>query len=72
MKNVSVIVPAYNSSIYIEKCLDSLVNQSLENIEIILIEDCSTDNTKEIIKEYEKKYDNIKVIYNKVNKQQSN
>ena len=50
---ISVIVAVYNTQDYIDKCLDSLVNQSYENIEIIVIEDCSTDNSKEVLKKYE-------------------
>lgn len=68
MIKVSVIVPAYNVSKYVAKCLDSLVNQTLKDIEIIVINDCSKDNTKEILTKYQKKYNNIKVIHNKTNK----
>ena len=49
---VSVIVPCYNVEKYIRKCIDSLLNQTLKDIEIILIDDGSVDNTKQIIKEY--------------------
>jgi glycosyltransferase involved in cell wall biosynthesis len=59
---VSVIVPVYNVYEYIEKCLDSLVNQTYKNIEIILINDGSTDNSLDIIKKYQKKHENIIVI----------
>ena len=69
MKKVSVIVPVYNTEKYLRRCLNSLVNQTLEDIEIIVIDDCSPDNSKEILKEYEKKYkDKIKVFHNKTNK----
>lgn len=69
MKKVSVIVPVYNTEKYLKRCLDSLVKQTLENLEIIVIEDCSPDNSKDILKEYEKKYkDKIKVFHNKTNK----
>lgn len=53
--DVSVIVPIYNSELYLSRCLDSLVNQSLKSIEFILIDDGSTDNSNNIIKEYMKK-----------------
>jgi len=59
---VSVIVPVYNSEIYLRRCLDSLVNQSLEEIEIILINDCSTDESIYILKEYKEKYLNKIVL----------
>lgn len=69
MTKVSVIVPVYNTEKYLRRCLDSLVNQTIDNIEIIVINDCSPDNSKEILKEYEKKYkDKIKVFHNKTNK----
>ena len=48
----SVIVPIYNSEKYLKKCLDSLVNQTFKNIEIILVNDGSTDNSEDIIKQY--------------------
>ena len=66
---VSVIVPVYNTEKYLRRCLDSLVNQTLDDIEIIIIDDKSPDNSALIIDEYKKKYDNkIKVIHNKTNK----
>ncbi len=60
MVKVSVIVPVYNVYPYLRKCLDSLVNQTLKDMEIIVVNDGSPDDSKEIIKEYEKKYWNIK------------
>ncbi len=48
----SVIVPIYNSEKYLKKCLDRLVNQTFKNIEIILVNDGSTDNSEDIIKQY--------------------
>lgn len=68
MIKVSVIVPVYNTEKYLRRCLDSLVNQTLKDIEIIVIEDSSPDNANEILKEYEKKYkDKVKVFHNKTN-----
>ena len=55
MPKVSVIVPIYNVSKYLPTCLNSLVTQSLKDIEIICIEDKSTDNSREILKEYEER-----------------
>ena len=60
MYKVSIIIPVYNSEIYLKKCLDSVLSQTLEDIEIILIDDGSTDSSLEIIKHYSKKYSNIK------------
>lgn len=51
-KLVSVIIPVYNSEKYIKKCLDSVLNQSFKDIEIIVIDDGSTDNSREIINRY--------------------
>ena len=60
---VSIIVPVYNVEKYIEECLDSLVNQTLKDIEIICINDASLDNSLNILKNYKKKYPGlIKVI----------
>lgn len=53
---VSVIVPVYNVENYLEKCLDSLVKQSLSDIEIIVVNDGSKDNSEKIIKEFAQKY----------------
>ena len=52
MVKVSIIVPIYNTGKYLNKCIDSLINQSLKDIEIILINDGSPDNADEIVKEY--------------------
>ena len=57
---VSVIVPVYNTEEYLGKCLDSLVNQTLKELEIIVVNDGSPDNSEKIVKEYQKKYSNIK------------
>lgn len=56
MKKVSVIIPVYNVENYLRKCLDSLVNQTLKDIEIIIVNDGTPDNSQEIIDEYVKKY----------------
>ena len=62
MIKVSIIVPFYNVENYIEKCLQSLVNQTLEDVEIILVNDGSQDGTEEIAKQFVEKYPN-KIIY---------
>lgn len=59
MPKVSVIVPVYNVEKYIKKCLDSLVNQTLKDIEIIVVNDGSKDNSVKIINQYLSKYKNI-------------
>lgn len=62
MPKVSVIVPIYNAEKYMEKCIDSILNQTLNDIEVILINDGSTDNSLEIAKRYEKRDKRIIVI----------
>ena len=66
MNKVSVIIPVYNTSKYLDKCIDSLVNQTLDDIEFIMVNDGSTDNSKEIIEKWVKKDKRIK-LYNKEN-----
>lgn len=59
---VSVIIPVYNSQNYIEECLQSIVMQTLNSIEIVIVNDGSTDGSLKIIEKFERKYNNIKVI----------
>ncbi len=60
---VSVIVPVYNVEKYLEECVDSLIGQTLKEIEILLIDDGSTDSSGEICDRYAQQYDNIRVIH---------
>ena len=62
MLKLSVIVPVYNTAPYLKQCFDSLLKQTYENIEFIIINDGSTDNSSEIIKEYAQKSPKFKVI----------
>lgn len=59
---VSVIVPVYNSEQFLQKCLESLVNQTLKEIEVICINDGSTDNSLNILENYASKDNRIKII----------
>ena len=59
MPKVSVIVPVYNVEKYIEKCIQTLVNQTLQDLEIIIVNDGSTDDSEKIVKRYKKEYKNI-------------
>ena len=61
-EKITVIVPVYNVENYLEKCLDSLINQTYKNIEIIVINDGSTDNQGEICQEYAQKDNRIVYI----------
>lgn len=63
MTDISIIVPIYNAEKYIEKCLDSLVKQTKKELEFILVNDGSTDNTENLIKKYKDK--RIKYFKNK-------
>lgn len=65
MPKVSVIIPVYNVEQYLRICLDSVVDQTLEDIEIICVDDGSTDNCGTILDEYAQKDDRIKVIHQK-------
>lgn len=64
---VSVIVPIYNVEGYIRKCIESLVNQTLKEIEIICVDDCSTDLSMSIVAEYAKVDNRIHIIRNSKN-----
>lgn len=59
---LSVIIPIYNVADYLAECLDSIINQTYKNLEIILVNDGSTDNSPEIIEEYKRKDPRIRVI----------
>ena len=57
--DISVIIPIYNVEEYLEECLDSVLNQTKDNLEVIMIDDGSTDSSGEIAKSYAEKYDNF-------------
>jgi len=59
---VSILIPVYNADKYLHETLESLINQSYSNIEIILVDDGSKDNSLSLLKHYENKYDNIIVL----------
>ena len=68
---ISVIVPVYNSENFIDKCVNSLLNQTLSEIEIVLIDDASTDNSLEILKNHEKQCpEKIRIIHLPINLRQ--
>ena len=62
MAKISVVVPVYNVEAYLERCLDSLINQTLSDIEIICVNDGSTDSSPEKLEEFAKKDSRIKII----------
>ncbi|WP_157151003.1 glycosyltransferase [Brachyspira sp. SAP_772] len=65
---ITIIAPVYNVEPYLKECLDSLINQTLKEIEIICIDDCSTDNSYQILDEYAKKDDRIVILQNDENR----
>ena len=67
MVKVSVVVPVYNTSKYLRKCLNSILNQTLDEVEIVVVNDGSPDNSQEIIDEYVKKYPDRVFGYKKKN-----
>lgn len=62
MIKISIIVPCYNTKLYIEQCMQSLIEQTLEDIEIICIDGCSSDGSLEILQQFETKDSRIKVF----------
>ena len=72
MDKISIVVAVYNAEKTLKKCVDSLLNQTYNNIEIILVNDCSKDNSLDICNEYSKANDNVKVISNERNSGVSN
>ena len=64
---ISIIIPVYNVEKYISQCLESAINQSLKDIEIIIVDDCGSDKSMDIAKEYAKNDSRIKIIKNSQN-----
>jgi len=65
---ISVVIPTYNSAPYVERCLNSVINQSIKNIEIILVDDMSSDHTPDILCSYANQFENIKLLKMKTKK----
>ena len=65
---ISVIIPVYNVEEYLAGCLDSILSQSLADIEIIGIDDCSTDQSAKVLEEYASKDKRIKIVKNEINR----
>lgn len=65
---VSIVIPLYNAEPFIGRCLDSILNQSYKDIEIILVDDVSSDASLSIAEDYQKKHSSIKIIKHPTNK----
>ena len=64
---LSVVIPVYNAEKYIRQCLDSILIKQKIALEVICVDDCSTDGTPAVLKEYQDKYENVTVIRNETN-----
>ena len=64
---LSAIVLVYNGGKYLRDCISSLVNQTLDGLEIILINDVSTDDSLSVCREFERDYDNVRIINKEIN-----
>jgi glycosyltransferase involved in cell wall biosynthesis len=67
MPVISIVMATYNGGLYLEQQMESIVVQTYPNIEIIIVDDCSTDNTIEILQMFQQKYSNIKLFSNAAN-----
>ena len=67
MKKISVIIPVYNTEKYLKRCLDSVIAQEYKDLELVIINDGSTDNSEQLINEYKTKYPELISYYNKEN-----
>ncbi|TKX34239.1 glycosyltransferase family 2 protein [Campylobacter taeniopygiae] len=67
MPKISIILPTYNVEPYIERALQSCINQTFKDIEIIVVDDCGNDKSIDIAKEYAKKDERIKIVHNEKN-----
>ncbi|ECQ6396010.1 glycosyltransferase family 2 protein [Campylobacter jejuni] len=67
MFKISIILPTYNVEQYIARAIESCINQTFKNIEIIVVDDCGSNKSIDIVKEYAKKDDRIKIIHNEEN-----
>lgn len=72
MVNFSVVIPLYNKSLYIEKTLNSIINQKYKNYEVLIVNDGSTDNSKEVVEDFIEKLDLVtKIKFRLLNKSNS-
>ena len=55
MQKLSIVIPVYNTALYLKECLESIINQTYSSLEIICVDDCSPDKSSEIIKNMQQK-----------------
>ena len=63
MKKIGIVVPVYNAEMFLERCITSVLNQTYQNIELVLVDDGSTDNSGKICDDYAKKDGKVHVIH---------
>ena len=64
---VSIIIPNYNHALYLKQRIDSVLNQTFQDFELLILDDCSTDNSREIIERYRGNPKITQIIYNEKN-----
>ena len=64
---VSIVMPTYNRADYLPKAIDSVLNQTFQDYELVIIDDGSTDGTKQVLEEYQSKSNKIRVVTHKTN-----
>ena len=67
LTKVSVLMSTYNSELNVANSIESILEQTYKNIEFLIVDDCSTDNTFKILEEYSKNHENIQVFKNEIN-----
>ena len=72
MPKVSIVLPSYNGEKYIRQSIESVINQAFTDWELIIVNDCSSDRTREIVGEYSSKDKRISLINNDVNQKLPN
>lgn len=64
---ITIVIPLYNAEKYIADTMDNIINQTYQNYELIVVDDCSTDKSRNIVKKYEQEYSKIKLIESELN-----
>src|SRR5207342_2166753 len=67
MPEVSVIIPNYNHAVYLEQRIESVLNQTFQDFELIILDDCSPDNSRDVIDQYRVNSKVSHIVYNSIN-----